>query len=254
MNKRYNQSSITDTRKIDLESIITVPGLHMHSNTKSCKILQESIKENGLLTPIVARQMGSKFLLLDGAKRLAAWKKVFPDQQIPCTILIYEPSDRERGADTENFKDQMFCDAYTMNLAWAKVPTKIVESFVWKLHQSGIGYETIARYIGYKKSGIQKMIQRRKSEASCDGTIQEKRTLSKIKRARTLIRNIFHELNGEEDFPDLLDNIEAFLQMHEEHLQSCFVDTKNLPEDFAREQPHSKELPVVEEDSSVEDA
>jgi hypothetical protein len=81
-------------------------------------------------------------------------KKVFPDQQIPCTILIYNPSDRARGADTENFKDQMFCDAYTMNLARAKVPTKIVESFVWKLHQSGIGYETIARYIGYKKSNV----------------------------------------------------------------------------------------------------
>lgn len=52
--------------------------------------LAASIRQNGLLIPLVVQQVGSKWLLKDGHRRLHAWVEVFGQEPIPCVPAIGE--------------------------------------------------------------------------------------------------------------------------------------------------------------------
>ena len=219
--QKRTETQMTFTEKlIEIETIVCPKDLPMHRKGSS-KLLRESIRTSGLLTPIIVRQMGSGYVLIDGARRLAAWEKECPGQPIPSIVVVYKHSDRTQGTNFESLQEQRQCDALTINLARAKVPTKIVEEFVWKLQQKGMGYEAIASSIGYQESGVQKMIQRMKakSEGEPAPTVHSRATISKIKRTRTMLRNIAKELELKDEADlQLFRQLQDFLQVHEELL------------------------------------
>lgn len=75
------------------------------SRHKSSDELRESIRQEGLLVPIVVSRLGSRFALIDGARRLDAWKNLYPNTAIQAVILERkELSEIEEGGDRHEGK------------------------------------------------------------------------------------------------------------------------------------------------------
>lgn len=228
-----NANRIEKMKLIPLKKL-KLNDLALHKKKKGIKAFQASLKEVGLLDPITVRHESNEYLVVDGVRRLAAWEKVFPDQPIPCNILNDSSDNEEHSSEGKDSAEQMKLDAYTINLARAKVPTENVEELVWEMHKKEIGYETIANCFGYKKAGIQKMINRLKikhGEAISTSTSvpTKKQTLNKIKRVRTQLENLSNELDvSNEDDKKLFDEIGKLLQAHADIIQEE-VDKETSP-------------------------
>ena len=216
-----NANRIEKMKLIPLKKL-KLNDLELHKKAKGIKAFQESLKITGLLDPITVRHEGNKYLVVDGVRRLLAWENVFPNQPIPCNILNDSSDNEECSSEGIDSAEQMKLDAYTINLARAKVPTKKVEEVVWEMHKKGIGYETIANCFGYKKAGIQKMINRLKikhgeaiSTSTSSSVPTKKQTLNKINRVRTQLENLSNELDvSNEDDKKLFDEIGKLLKAH----------------------------------------
>lgn len=212
---------ITNTKRISIKRI-QCNEFELHEKKRGIKVLRESIAKKGLLVPITVRYEGDHYIIVDGIKRFAAWKEEYPDQPIFCTVLSYE-ADGASTSDGEVPEEQMKQDAFTINLARAKVPKKQVEAYVKELHSQGMGYKAIAQCIGYKKSGVQKIVERIKAQKDGDGSappLTTSKTIGTIKRVRTMLKNLSEALILEnESDKSLFRNIEDFLKVHEELLQ-----------------------------------
>lgn len=231
MNNSTSRNAILGIGKIRIADIQVSSDLMIHKVKSGLKVLTENIMANGLLVPLTVGMLGGKFILIDGFKRLEVWKKLYPDKPIPCTILDYC---QITTVDDMNLCGQQFYDKFSINLARSKVPTKQIEKFVVKLHDAGMGYEAIARCIGYKKSGVQGIIRRMKEKEfeTAEANADKKKLLSQIKRVKALWNKLTDQLNAQqENYVPLLQQVNDFLMMHEELIES---DLQAIPTDEAK--------------------
>ena len=151
---------------------------------------------------------------------MVAWREEYPDQPIPAILLNY-PTEMVDEKEGQLRKMEMAkCDAYTANTIRLKLPKKKVEEYVLELHEKGMGYKAIADCIGYKKSGVQKIISRlesRNQEPVYVANTSKKKTVNKIKRIRTSLCNLFNDLEYATDGDkELFQRIDNLLREHED--------------------------------------
>lgn len=202
-------------------------------------ILDESLEDYGMMDSIKVRAMKKdRYLLLDGWKRLRKHKQMFPSQPIRCTI---KESDEVRSGGIENeVTDQDLCDAATYNLSRQKVPAKIIEEIVKRLHKNGWGYDRIAKAIGYSKAGVQKIMKRIKN-GNTDNPEENPAQVSikEIRRTRTILKKVAEMFKKDlpKEVSDALDTVDTFLQdkevsspANESVDESTFTDTADVQE------------------------
>ena len=121
----------------------------------------------------------------------------------------------------------------------AKVPKKQVEAYVAELHSRGMGYETIAQCIGYRKSGVQKIVQRIEARKDGDGSAPapaKNKTIGTLKRTRTMLQKLSKSLGlTDESDKELFRSIDEFLKTHEELLQEGLAKENPPAQDVSEE-------------------
>ncbi len=218
----HNFDMIYNTVNVDINDILCPADMRMHHKGND-KMLMSSIRNHGLLLPIIVKQLKGSYVLIDGFRRMSAWKMLYPNEPVPCIVIGQKPDDKRFKLAEECDVEQCKYDAFNVNIVRNKVPKIILENFVWLLHKEGDGYGTIADLIGYKKAGVQKMIdriKRRNGEDVADKDEANKNMVSRIRRTRTLLKNIRKDLMAiTEEERKMFDAIDTCLKENEEFFQ-----------------------------------
>ena len=141
--------------------------------------LANSLRFHGMKFPILVRKIDNGYLLLDGRKRLIAWKTCNLGTEIPCLVLSKHKALKDFSsvsfepcvpiAEKEN--SQKVLDLYTMvsvNHIRSKIDKDVRDNIVKYLHEEiGLGYGTIAQRIGYSKAGVQRILNRMDAKKDC---------------------------------------------------------------------------------------
>jgi len=108
--------------------------------------LQESIKQFGILEPLLVRRDGDKFVLIAGYRRLTAAQNVGLDE-VPCRVLEVDKKTADILTIEENFKRE-------------EVNPLDFSKYLNYLHlQYGLKVSEISKLLGYSESYIYRMMK-----------------------------------------------------------------------------------------------
>ena len=163
--------------------------------------------------PLIVRKEGQAYRLIDGHKRLYAWKYLNLGEKIPCIVIEADTkpavssllpfSIPEQPSPKEN--QQAVYDLYTMialNLVRSKMDKDVLKAIVKYLYDEiGLGYGTIAQRIGYSKAGVKKMLNR--MDAEKDSAIASSSPPSHVlRRLRTELKKLAETIPSTADDAD----------------------------------------------------
>ncbi len=74
-------------KDIPCKQIVVFSDIDDSSRLGDMTALLASVRENGLEVPIAVRQMGRRFALIDGVRRIKVWQDLYPDTAIPAVVL-----------------------------------------------------------------------------------------------------------------------------------------------------------------------
>ena len=202
-------------KKIPVEKIKDMNGFTPQTeDIHHLRGLANSLRFHGMKFPILVRKIDNGYLLIDGRKRLIAWKTCNLGTEIPCLVLSKHEALIESSlvsfepcvpiAEKEN--SQKVLDLYTMvsvNHIRSDIDKNVRDNIVKYLHETvGLGYSAIAQRIGYSKAGVQKILNRMKARKETD-VATEVMPGHSLKRLQTQLGKLA------ETIPSSLDNAEA---------------------------------------------
>ena len=201
-------------------------------NSTADKTLKESIKYNGILTPLIVTRYGSdEYKVIDGVRRLKIAKELglesipyylkTEDDFKPYKSANGKDSDNDRSDSEDEHSIEVKADyaKWSINLANGKINHEELVSMVKQLREKGMGYGAIAQRIGYSRSGVRKIIAsfEKSSDKSSDSESEKK-----SKRFKSLVTTLD---NIKKSIPDNQHNYIRAFDMVKEYLRKQ-IDAK----------------------------
>lgn len=194
--------------------------------------LADSMRCHGMKLPLIVRKEGQAYRLIDGHKRLYAWKYLNLGEKIPCIVIEADTkpavssllpfSIPEQPSSKEN--QQEVYDLYTMialNLVRSRLDKNVLKAIVKYLHDEiGLGYATIAQRIGYSKAGVQRMLNRMDAKKNCS-VAESSVPDHSLRRLKTELKRL------RETVPPAMDEAEAVkeaIQRIHEYIDSLLAN------------------------------
>jgi len=194
-------------------------------NSKTDKTLEESIKYNGIHSPIIVRRLeGEKYLVIDGVRRLKIAKKL-GIESIPYWVKSendFKPYKTANGKDSDNDRSdtedeyplEVKADyaKWSINLANGKINHEELVSMIKQLREKDMGYGAIAQRIGYSRSGVRKIIAsfEKSSDKSSDSEAEKKS--KRFKSLVTSLDNIKKSIpNNQQNYVRAFDMVKEYL-------------------------------------------
>lgn len=235
-NKREHISTIKEIKNNELFPSDKNP--YLVKNDDEMKELAESIRENGILTPLLVRQIAEKkYEIISGHRRFFAAKEILGITLIPCEIIDV--------SDEDAYSIMVDCNKYRENI----LPSEQARAYRLK-------YDSLKRKSGERtditcpQNEDRLEDKKRTVEIIAENTLFSKAKVERYIKISYLIPQLLDKLDEKKITMESANNL-AFLDNERQSIINAILssDNKLIPKKITREHRDNLNLiPATEED------